>query len=97
MLFTLAPVLLATYLTSTLVLGYHHNGYDVIFGTLIGIVTAVLGYRMVFMSVHDARWNAVPSRRWEAADKEERRGQVDVEEGRRGSGLTAVDSARVHA
>lgn len=87
-MFTLAPILLATYLTSTLVLGYHHNGYDVIFGTLIGIVTALLGYRAVFMSVHDQRWNYIPSRRWEAKKSSEI--EVDVEQGRRDSHLTRV-------
>lgn len=42
------PMLLATYLASTLVLNYHHHAYDVIFGVLLGIVTSVFGYHMVF-------------------------------------------------
>jgi len=90
MLFTMAPVLLATYLTSTLVLGYHHSGYDVIFGSLIGIVTSLLGYRSVFMSVHHRDWNYIPTRRWEAEQKQ--LNTVDVEQGRRDSRLTAVES-----
>lgn len=60
MLCIVAPLLLATYLSSTLVLGYHHHDYDVIAGALIGWFTAFLGYRMVFMGVFDARWNTVP-------------------------------------
>lgn len=60
MLFVVAPLLLATYLTSTLVLRYHHHGYDVIAGALIGSFMAFMGYRMVFMGVFDARWNTVP-------------------------------------
>ena len=60
MLFVVAPLLLATYLTSTLVLGYHHHGYDVIFGALIGWFTAFMGYRMVFMGIIDGRWNTMP-------------------------------------
>jgi diacylglycerol diphosphate phosphatase / phosphatidate phosphatase len=60
MLFIVAPLLLATYLASTLVLGYHHHGYDVIFGALIGVTMAVFGYRMVFRGVWDPKWNTVP-------------------------------------
>ena len=60
MLFVVAPLLLASYLTSTLVLGYHHHGYDVIAGALIGWSMAFIGYRMVFMGIFDARWNMVP-------------------------------------
>ena len=69
-----APLLFATYLSSTLVLGYHHHGYDVIAGGLIGSMMAFLGYRMVFASIWDPRWNTVPlTRTREQADTEERR------------------------
>lgn len=69
--FVLLPVLFATYLTSTLVLGYHHHGYDVIFGSLIGIVMAFFSYRMMFSSILDPRWNTVPRRRFERQDRHE--------------------------
>ena len=68
--FVFLPVLMATYLASTLVLGYHHHAYDVIFGSLIGIVMAFFSYRMVFCSIHDPRWNTVPRRRFEREQKE---------------------------
>jgi len=55
------PTLLATYLASTLVLNYHHHGYDVIFGVLIGVITSTFGYRMVYKSIWNRRLNAVPS------------------------------------
>ena len=60
MLFVVAPLLLATYLTSTLVLGYHHHGYDVLFGAFIGWVMAFFGYRMAFRGLWNPRWNTVP-------------------------------------
>lgn len=63
MLAVVAPVLLATYLASTLVLGHHHHWYDVIFGGLIGSLMAVWGYKMVFLSIWDVRTNAVLYRR----------------------------------
>ena len=59
MLFVIAPLFFATYLASTLVLNYHHHGYDVIFGALIGWVMAFFGYRMVFRGVWNPRWNTV--------------------------------------
>nr|OQO29752.1 hypothetical protein B0A51_02299 [Rachicladosporium sp. CCFEE 5018] len=68
MLFVIAPLLLASYLVSTLVLGYHHHGYDVIAGSIIGWIMAFLGYRMVFMGVLDARWNCVPYLRLRIGD-----------------------------
>jgi hypothetical protein len=71
--FVFLPVLFATYLASTLVLGYHHHGYDVIFGSLIGIVMAFFSYRMVFCSIHDPRWNTVPRRRFERSERDSRR------------------------
>lgn len=74
--FVFLPVLLATYLASTLVLGYHHHGYDVIFGSLIGIVMALFSYRMVFCSIRDPRWNTVPRRRFERDDRRDARGSL---------------------
>lgn len=60
MLLVVAPLLLATYLASTLVLGYHHHAYDVFFGAFIGWFMAFMGYRTVYMGVFDGRWNTVP-------------------------------------
>ena len=60
LLLVIAPLLLATYLSSTLVLGYHHHACDVCFGALIGWVMAFLGYQMVFKAISDGRWNTVP-------------------------------------
>ena len=60
MLFVIAPLLLATYMSATLVLGYHHHGYDVVVGALIGSVMAFFGYRMVFHGVWNPRWNTLP-------------------------------------
>jgi len=55
------PMLLVTYLSSFLVLTYHHHHYDVVFGALIGILVALFGYRMMFRSVWNGESNAVPS------------------------------------
>ena len=63
MLFVVAPLLFATYLASTLVLGYHHHGTDVLAGGLIGILMAFFGYRMCFASIWDPKWNTVPMTR----------------------------------
>lgn len=60
MLLVIAPLLLATYLASTLVLGYHHHATDVFFGAFIGWFMAFMGYRTVYMGIWDARWNTVP-------------------------------------
>jgi membrane-associated phospholipid phosphatase len=86
--FVLAPILTATYLTSTLVLGYHHHGYDVIFGALIGITMALFSYRMVFCSLHDPKWNTVPRRRYEREQKEKVMAAAKDEE-------SSVDSSRL--
>jgi len=55
------PLLLATYLSCALVLTYNHHGYDVVFGVLIGIVTSIFGYRMVYRSFWNRRLNTIPS------------------------------------
>ena len=60
MLLVLIPILLETYIASTLVLGYHHHARDCLFGAAIGIVTAVLGYRIAFRSLTDGRTNWQP-------------------------------------
>ena len=83
MLFVVAPLLFATYLASTLVLGYHHHGYDVIAGGLIGLTMAFFGYRMCFASIWDPRWNTVPLTR----SRDSRTGED--EEGLRGKNSVA--------
>ena len=60
LLLVIAPLLLATYLASTLVLGYHHHPGDVFFGAFIGWIMAFLGYRTVFRGLWDPRWNTEP-------------------------------------
>lgn len=91
MLAVLGPLLLATYMSSSLVLGYHHHGYDVIFGAIIGIVTSFLGYRMVFMSILNPKWNHVPSRRWERREGD-KRDEETVVDGDRSHGDRAMRS-----
>lgn len=85
MLMVVAPVFFATYIASTLALGYHHHGYDIIFGSLIGITMAFFGYRMVFASVLNPRWNTVPlirgDDREEVHDEEQAKGFDGVNEG----------------
>ena len=55
------PILFATFLSCALVLTYNHHGYDVIFGVLLGVLTAIFGYRMAYKSVWNKRLNAIPS------------------------------------
>lgn len=69
MLAVIAPILLATYVASTLVLGHHHHAYDVIFGGLIGSGMAIWGYKMAFVSIWDGRTNCVPLRLREEVDE----------------------------
>ncbi|OAP55412.1 hypothetical protein AYL99_10385 [Fonsecaea erecta] len=60
MILVLIPIVFATYISSTLVLGYHHFAHDCLFGAAIGCLTAMLGYRIVFRSLLDARMNWRP-------------------------------------
>lgn len=60
MILVLLPLLFATYIASTLVLGYHHHAHDCFFGAAIGILTALLGYRTAFRSITDSRTNWLP-------------------------------------
>lgn len=60
MLAVVALLLFATYLASTLVLGYHHFGTDVLAGAFIGWVMALFGYRMVFQGLWDSKRNTMP-------------------------------------
>lgn len=56
----IAPILFATYISSTLVLCRHHHAFDCIFGAAIGCLTAVLGYQTAFCSLFDHRTNWKP-------------------------------------
>ena len=76
MLFVIIPLLLATYISCTLVLNYQHYWYDVLFGALIGVLMAVFGYRIVFCGVWDPRWNTVPILS-STEDHEERKRSVE--------------------
>lgn len=83
MLIVMMPLLLATYLACTLVLRYHHHAADCFFGALIGIVTAMLGYRSAYRSVFDGTTNFQPRlgrRMKRESDREETR-VVDTEQG----------------
>lgn len=55
MLAVLAPLVLASYISCTLILCYHHHAQDCIFGALIGALTACLGYRMAFSRLSSCR------------------------------------------
>lgn len=80
MIIVLMPLLLATYIACTLVLGYHHHATDCFFGALIGIVTSVLGYRSVYRSLFDGRTNGLPRLGRRMKRELERRGEVDSAE-----------------
>lgn len=60
MIIVLLPLLLATYIACTLVLGYHHHATDCFFGATIGIVTASLGYRSAYRSLFNGATNWKP-------------------------------------
>lgn len=87
LLAVVAPILLATYLASTLVLGHHHHAYDVIFGGLIGSLMAIGSYKMVFVSLADGRTNAVTWSRW-------REGEVGADGSSTDVGLEVLPTSR---
>lgn len=70
MIACILPLLLATYLASTLALTYHHHSYDIVLGSLIGIFVALFRYRMVFRSIRNEKLNAVPSCHDDHADND---------------------------
>lgn len=59
-------------------LGHHHHAYDVIFGGLLGSLMALAGYKLVFVSVWDARTNSVT---WLGLRREEDEGVLTIGEG----------------
>lgn len=60
MIFVIVPILFATYIACTLVLGYHHHAHDCFFGAAVGIMTALMGFRIAFRSITDCRTNWRP-------------------------------------
>jgi diacylglycerol diphosphate phosphatase/phosphatidate phosphatase len=58
-----APLLAATLIVGSLTLDMSHNWYDIAVGSAIGVLMALLSYRMCFAAVWDFRWNHVPLKR----------------------------------
>lgn len=57
------PLCAATLMVGALSLDMSHNWYDIVVGSLIGVGTAIGGYRMVFASIFDYRYNHIPLKR----------------------------------
>jgi diacylglycerol diphosphate phosphatase/phosphatidate phosphatase len=57
------PILAATLLSGTLILGQHHHPHDVVAGAIIGAAMAVSSFRAVYAGVWDYRVNHIPLRR----------------------------------
>ena len=60
-----APVLGATLIACSLSINQAHNWYDILAGTVIGIVMAFASYRVMYAAVWDWRYNHIPLRRAE--------------------------------
>ena len=60
MILVLMPIMLATYISATLVLAHHHYVFDCVFGAAIGSLTALLGYRLAFRSLTCSENNCEP-------------------------------------
>ncbi|KAH0610648.1 uncharacterized protein H6S33_012175 [Morchella sextelata] len=60
LLLFVAPMLAATLIVGSLTLDMSHNWYDIVAGSAIGVVMAILAYRMCFASVWDWRCNHIP-------------------------------------
>ncbi|CAF1095409.1 unnamed protein product [Rotaria sordida] len=61
-----APILGAVLMAGSLTLDYYHHGYDILAGSLIGIMFAFGSYRFQYASVWDYRFNHIPLPRLEA-------------------------------
>ncbi|KAL2128912.1 hypothetical protein VTI74DRAFT_8490 [Chaetomium olivicolor] len=59
----LAPLLDATLMAACLTIDQAHNWYDIVAGSLIGIGTAFMSYRLCYAAVWDWRYNHIPLRR----------------------------------
>lgn len=60
LLLFVAPMLAATLIVGSLTLDMSHNWYDIIVGSALGVVMAILSYRMCFAAVWDFRFNHIP-------------------------------------
>ncbi len=60
MLTVVVPLLLATYIPCTLVIGYQHHVGDCLFGAAIGATVAILAYRTTYASLTDPATNSTP-------------------------------------
>ena len=82
MILVLMPIVLATYIACTLVLGYHHHASDCFFGAAIGLITAMLGYVLVYHSLFDGNMNWRPrlGKRSKREMEEHRESEADDEE-----------------
>ncbi|KEF55249.1 uncharacterized protein A1O9_08903 [Exophiala aquamarina CBS 119918] len=79
MILVMLPLLLATYIACTLVLGYHHHATDCFFGAAVGIVTASLGYRSAYRSLFDGATNWMPRLGRRMKRELERKGELVAE------------------
>ena len=57
------PILLAVFIGGSVFVDYHHNWYDVVAGAIIGTLSALSAYRLVWASIWDFRYNHIPLRR----------------------------------
>ncbi|KAI9773019.1 MAG: hypothetical protein M1839_002249 [Geoglossum umbratile] len=60
LILTYIPILGATLLAGTLIMGAHHHWYDVMGGAVIGTVMALSSYRVMYAAVWDYRVNHIP-------------------------------------
>lgn len=63
-----APVLGAVLLACCLTIDQAHNWYDILAGSIIGIVFAFASYRMVYAAIFDWRYNHIPLTRTKVFD-----------------------------
>ena len=60
LLLFVTPMLAATLIVGSLLLDMSHNWYDIVLGSVLGAVMAILSYRMCFAAVWDFRFNHIP-------------------------------------
>ncbi|KAH9893653.1 PAP2 superfamily protein [Xylariomycetidae sp. FL2044] len=64
------PILGAVLICGSLTIDHTHNWYDIVAGSIIGIVFAFSAYRMVYASIWDWRTNHIPLNRQSSTDNE---------------------------
>lgn len=64
----MAPLLGATLMAACLTVDQAHNWYDILAGSVIGIVTAIMSYRVCYAAIWDWRYNHIPLKRREVFD-----------------------------